>query len=155
MTRRNKRGEVIAGKGVTLSPLQEEFLQRVAAEGLDRAGEISREMGYTNYYRDRKNFGTKFYRELMSISEAEMKDVEAAKGMNLKKLITIRDNAMAMGDMKMAMEAIKIINSMQGFIAPTKVEQTKFDVKATIDLTAPKKEEDNIFDIEYEEEDED
>ena len=40
------------------------------------------------------------------------------------------------------MEAIKIINDMQGYKAPTKVQQTKIDVKATIDLTSKEEDED-------------
>ena len=55
--------------------------------------------------------------------------------------------------MKAAMEAIKIINDMQGYKAPTKVEQTKFDIKATIDLTAPVEENDGFLDIGFSEED--
>jgi hypothetical protein len=89
----------------------------------------------------------------MALVDAEMKSVEAAKGMNLKVLIQIRDNALAAGDMKTAMESIKIINDMQGYKAPTKVEQTKFDIKATIDLTAPEQEDDGYLDIDFEEED--
>jgi len=46
--------------------------------------------------------------------------------------------------MKAAMEAIKIINDMQGYKAPTKVEQTKIDITATIDLTAPDEEQDYL-----------
>ena len=45
------------------------------------------------------------------------------------------------------MEAIKIINDMQGYKAPTKIEQTKLDITATIDLTAPKEEEQGYIDI--------
>jgi hypothetical protein len=52
-------------------------------------------------------------------------------------LVQIRDTALATGDMKAAMEAIKVINDMQGHKAPTKVQNTKLDIKATIDLTAP------------------
>ena len=79
--------------------------------------------------------------------------IEAAKGTNLSALIKIRDNAIAGGDMKAAMESIKIINDMQGYKAPTKVEQTKFDIKATIDLTAPVQENDGFLDIGFSEED--
>ena len=42
---------------------------------------------------------------------------------------------------------------MQGYKAPTKVEQTKFDIKATIDLTAPVDENDGFLDIDFSEED--
>ena len=80
------------------------------------------------------------------MANAEMKSIESAKGTNLSALIKIRDLALADGDMKAAMEAIKIINDMQGYKAPTKVHQTKFDIKATIDLTEPTEEQD-FFDI--------
>jgi hypothetical protein len=80
----------------------------------------------------------------MAIANAEMKSIEAAKGTNLSALIKIRDIALANDDMKAAMEAIKIINDMQGYKAPTKVEQTKIDITATIDLTAPDEEQDYL-----------
>jgi hypothetical protein len=149
---RNKNGEVVRGKGAKLTELQKVFVERVANEGLENASKIAKDMGYTNYYRDRRKTGTAFYKEIMAIADSEGKTIEAAKGTNLNKLIWIRDTALANDDMKTAMEAIKIINSMQGYIAPTKVEQTKFDVKATIDLTAPKEEEDDFLDIDYSEE---
>jgi hypothetical protein len=79
----------------------------------------------------------------MAIANAEMKSIEAAKGTNLTALIKIRDVALSNGDTKAAMEAIKIINDMQGYKAPTKVHQTKIDVKATIDLTAPDQEDED------------
>jgi hypothetical protein len=151
--RRNRSGKIIKGVGAELTEMQSTFIERVAAEGIENAPKISREMGYTNYYRDRRTAGTAFHRELMALVDAEMKSVEAAKGMNLKVLIQIRDNALAAGDMKTAMESIKIINDMQGYKAPTKVEQTKFDIKATIDLTAPEQEDDGYLDIDFEEED--
>ena len=81
---------------------------------------------------------------MMKFVESESKSIEAAKGTNLTKLITIRDTALVNGDVKMAMEAIKIINDMQGYKAPTKVQQTKIDVKATIDLTSSKEEDEDI-----------
>jgi hypothetical protein len=54
--------------------------------------------------------------------------------------------------MKAAMEAIKIINDMQGYKAPTKVEQTKFDIKATIDLSEPSLDQD-FLDLDWEDAD--
>jgi hypothetical protein len=149
-TKRDKNGKIISGKGINLTPLQEEFLDRLRDEGMDDAGKIARDLNYTSFYRDRRNYGTAFHRELMKITNAELNSIEAAKGTNLGVLIKIRDNAIAAGDMKAAMDAIKIINDMQGYKAPTKVEQTKFDIKATIDLTAP--EEDKFLDIDYEDE---
>ena len=104
-------------------------------------------MSYTSYYRDRRNVGTAFHQELMKLVDSEQKSIEAAKGMNLNKLITIRDMAISAGDMKVAMEAIKIMNSMQGHNAPKEVKQTKLDITATIDLTAPVEEEDGYLDI--------
>ena len=80
----------------------------------------------------------------MAIANAEMKSIEAAKGTNLTALIRIRDMALANSDMKVAMESIKIINDMQGYKAPTKVEQTKIDITATIDLTEPTEEQDYL-----------
>lgn len=137
MTKRNKKGEVVHGRGSELTTLQSDFLDRVASEGMESSGKIAKELNYTSYYRDRRNHGTAFHRELMALANAEMKSIEAAKGTNLSALIRIRDLALAEGDMKAAMDAIKIINDMQGYKAPTKVQQTKFDIKATIDLTEP------------------
>lgn len=145
--KRNKKGEVVVGRGSELTELQSQFLEAVAREGLDESGRISRELGYTNYYRDRRTVGTAFHRELMAIADAEMKSIDAAKGTNLGVLIKIRDFALANGDTKSAMEAIKIINDMQGYKAPMKVEQTKWDITATIDLTSNEK--DDAEDIGY------
>lgn len=141
-SKRNKKGVVVKGNGSSLTTLQSEFLDRVSEEGLDASSKIAKELNYTSYYRDRRNNGTAFHRELMNLANAEMKSIEAAKGTNLTALIKIRDLALSNDDFKGAMEAIKIINDMQGYKAPTKVQQTKFDIKATIDLTAPEEEQD-------------
>lgn len=152
MTKRNKKGEVVHGRGSELTTLQSEFLDRVANEGMEASGKIAKELNYTSYYRDRRNHGTAFHRELMALANAEMKSIEAAKGTNLSALIRIRDLALAEGDMKAAMDAIKIINDMQGYKAPTKVQQTKFDIKATIDLTEPS-EDNDLLDLDWEDAD--
>lgn len=149
---RNKKGDVVSGRGSELTNLQFEFLERVASEGMESSSAIARELNYTSYYRDRRNQGTAFHRELMALANAEMKSIEAAKGTNLSALIKIRDLALVEGDMKAAMDAIKIINDMQGYKAPMKVQQTKFDIKATIDLTEPVKEED-MLDLDWEDAD--
>lgn len=141
---RSNRGNILYGPGSELTELQNTFLERIKDEGIESGSKISREIGYTNYYRDRRTEGTAFYREIMKFVESEAKSIEAAKGTNLTKLITIRDTALANGDVKMAMEAIKIINDMQGYKAPTKVQQTKIDVKATIDLTSSTEEDEDI-----------
>lgn len=141
-SKRNKKGEVVKGNGSSLTTLQSEFLDRVSEEGLDASSKIAKELNYTSYYRDRRNQGTAFHRELMALANAEMKSIEAAKGTNLTALIKIRDLALSNDDFKGAMEAIKIINDMQGYKAPTKVHQTKFDIKATIDLTESSEEQD-------------
>jgi len=143
-TKRNNKGEVVSGRGSDLTDLQQEFLNRVAGEGMDSSAKIARDLNYTSYYRDRRNQGTAFHRELMSIANAEMKSIDAAKGTNLGALIRIRDLALADGDMKAAMDAIKIINDMQGYKAPVKVQQTKLDIKATIDLSEPIEEQDYL-----------
>lgn len=135
--KRNKKGDVVSGRGSELTTLQSEFLEGIRNEGMDASSKIAKSLGYTNYYRDRRTNGTAFHKELMAIANAEMKSIEAAKGTNLSALIKIRDIALANDDMKAAMEAIKIINDMQGYKAPTKVEQTKIDITATIDLTEP------------------
>jgi hypothetical protein len=59
----------------------------------------------------------------------------------------MRDESIAVGDYKAAMEAIKIINDMQGHKAPTQVTKTNIDVKATIDLTAPVEDDMGYIDI--------
>ena len=141
---RNNNGKIVRGQGAELTDLQSKFIDRVAEEGMEASSKIARELNYTSYYRDRRNAGTAFHRELMAIANAEMKSIEAAKGTNLTALIKIRDVALSNGDTKAAMEAIKIINDMQGYKAPTKVHQTKIDVKATIDLTAPEQEDEDI-----------
>lgn len=145
--KRNRRGDIVKGRGSELTDLQSEFLERIAGEGMDASSKIAKELNYTNYYRDRRTVGTAFHKELMAIADSEMKSIEAAKGTNLSALIKIRDFALANDDFKGAMEAIKIINDMQGYKAPTKVEQTKLDITATIDLTAPKEEEQGYIDI--------
>ena len=143
-SKRNNKGDVIKGSGSSLTTLQSEFLERVSLEGMESSAKIARELNYTSYYRDRRNQGTAFHRELMAMANAEMKSIEAAKGTNLAALIKIRDLALSEGDMKAAMDAIRIINDMQGYKAPTKVQQTKFDIKATIDLTEPTEDTDFI-----------
>lgn len=140
--KKNRKGEIVTGRGSELTNLQSDFLDRVTNEGMENSSKIARELNYTSYYRDRRNQGTAFYRELMALANSEMKSIESAKGTNLSALIKIRDLALADGDMKAAMDAIKIINDMQGYKAPTKVHQTKFDIKATIDLTEPSEDQD-------------
>lgn len=149
---RNKKGEVVTGRGSELTNLQSEFLERVAEQGMEASAKIARDLNYTSYYRDRRNQGTAFYKELMQMANSEMKSIESAKGTNLSALIKIRDLALVDGDVKAAMEAIKIINDMQGYKAPTKVQQTKFDIKATIDLTEPVDEND-MLDLDWEDAD--
>jgi len=139
---RNNNGKIVRGQGAELTELQTQFIDRIAEEGMECSSKIARELNYTSYYRDRRTVGTAFQRELMAIANAEMKSIEAAKGTNLTALIKIRDVALSNGDTKAAMEAIKIINDMQGYKAPTKVQQTKIDVKATIDLTSKEEDED-------------
>lgn len=141
--KRNNSGKIVKGQGAELTDLQSNFIDRIAEEGMEASSKIARELNYTSYYRDRRTVGTAFHRELMAIANAEMKSIEAAKGTNLTALIKIRDVALSNGDTKAAMEAIKIINDMQGYKAPTKVHQTKIDVKATIDLTAPNQEDED------------
>ena len=140
--KKDKKGNITKGRGSELTELQNTFLERLKNEGIESGGKIARDLGYTNYYRDRRTTGTAFHKALMAIANAEMKSIEAAKGTNLTALIRIRDMALANSDMKAAMEAIKIINDMQGYKAPTKVEQTKIDITATIDLTEPTEEQD-------------
>lgn len=144
---RDKKGNVITGRGSELSGKQKKFIDKVAEEGLDNAAAIARKMEYTSYYRDRRNVGTAFHRELMLLVDSEQKSIEAAKGMNLNKLIMIRDLAISNNDLKIAMESIKIINSMQGFNAPKEVKQTKIDITASIDLTAPVDDDEGYIDI--------
>jgi hypothetical protein len=146
-SKRNNYGRIVKGRGAELTDLQSQFLERIRDEGMDASSKIAKEIGYTNYYRDRRTSGTAFHKQLMAIANDEMKSIEAAKGTNLSALIKIRDMAIANDDMKTAMESIKIINDMQGYKAPTKVEQTKIDITATIDLTAPEEEEQDYLDI--------
>jgi len=141
---RDGNGNVVRGLGSELTSMQSEFIDKVMRHGFDEAAAIASEMKYTNYYRDRRTIGTAFYNELMKIVASEGMQIEAAKGSNIRALINIRDKALRAGDDKAAMEAIKILNDMQGYKAPVKVHQTKIDVKATIDLTASVEEDENI-----------
>ncbi len=147
---RNGKNEVVTGRGSELTPLQEEFLTRVREEGIEMQSKIAKELNYTSYYRDKTNYGTAFYLALRNVVNKAEEKIELSKGMNLEILVKIRDEAMSSGDMKMAMDAMKMINDMQGYKAPVKVEQTKIDVKATIDLTKPVGD-NNYIDIEFDE----
>ena len=148
---RNKDGIVVRGLGADLTPMQEEFLNRVREEGINNQGKIAKELNYTSYYRDKANYGTAFHLALRDVVRLSEERIEVAKGSNLDLLVKMRDEAFLNGDTKTAMETIKIINDMQGYKAPVKVQQTKIDVKATIDLTKqPEDDSTNYIDIDYE-----
>ena len=148
---RNKDGIVIKGLGADLTPMQEEFLNRVREEGINNQGKIAKELNYTSYYRDKANYGTAFHLALRDVVRLSEERIEVAKGSNLDLLVKMRDEAFLNGDTKTAMETIKIINDMQGYKAPVKVQQTKIDVKATIDLTKqPDEDEQTYIDVDYE-----
>ena len=70
-SKRNKRGDIIAGQGSELTELQNAFLERIKDEGIEKGSKIAKDMGYTNYYRDRRTEGTAFYREIMKFVESE------------------------------------------------------------------------------------
>jgi hypothetical protein len=148
---RNEKGEAVRGRGADLTDLQNQFLELVREHGLQNQAKIAKELNYTSYYRDKNNYGTAFYRELRKVIDRTGEKVEVAKGMNLEVLMRIRDEALENGDTKTALEAIKIINDMQGYKAPTQVHQTKIDVKATIDLTAGVSDEQEYLDVEFDE----
>jgi len=148
---RNKDGIVVRGLGADLTPMQEEFLNRVREEGINNQGKIAKELNYTSYYRDKANYGTAFHLALREVVRLSEERIEVAKGSNLDLLVKMRDEAFLNGDTKTAMETIKIINDMQGYKAPVKVQQTKIDVKATIDLTKqPEEDEQTYIDVDYE-----
>ena len=147
---RNKDGIVVRGLGADLTPMQEEFLNRVREEGINNQGKIAKELNYTSYYRDKANYGTAFHLALRDVVRLSEERIEVAKGSNLDLLVKMRDEAFLNGDTKTALETIKIINDMQGYKAPLKVQQTKIDVKATIDLTKQPEEDSDFIDIEYE-----
>jgi len=148
---RNKDGIVVRGLGADLTPMQEEFLNRVREEGINNQGKIAKELNYTSYYRDKANYGTAFHLALRDVVRLSEERIEVAKGSNLDLLVKMRDEAFLNGDTKTAMETIKIINDMQGYKAPVKVQQTKIDVKATIDLTKqPEEDEQTYIDVDYE-----
>jgi hypothetical protein len=148
---RNREGEVVIGRGAELTPLQDKFLERVREEGITNQGKIAKELNYTSYYRDKNNQGTAFYLALRDAVRLSEERIEVAKGSNLDILVKMRDEAFINGDTKVALETIKIINDMQGYKAPVKVQQTKIDVKATIDLTkSPDENEQLYIDVDYE-----
>jgi hypothetical protein len=151
---RDEYGNVIRGTGAALTPLQEKFIREVKKQGLSRASKVAKEIGYSNYYRDRNTIGTAFYHKLHSVANEIEADIAVSKGMNLERLVEIRDRALENDDFKTAMEAIKIINDMAGHKAPVKVQKTKIDIKASIDLTRPVDEEDGpkYIDIDYSDE---
>ena len=149
-SRRNKEGVVVKGMGSDITPMQEEFLSRIREEGINSQGKIAKELNYTSYYRDKANYGTAFHLALRDIVRLSEERIEVAKGSNLDLLVKMRDEAFMNGDNKTAMETIKIINDMQGYKAPVKVQQTKIDVKATIDLTKqPEDDSDEYIDVDY------
>ena len=144
---RDERNNVVKGHGAQLTTLQESFLQRLREEGVHRQSKIAKELNYTSYYRDKNNYGTEFYKQLRQAVDDFRQNIAVAKGTNLDALVVMRDESLAVGDYKAAMEAIKIINDMQGHKAPTQVTKTNIDVKATIDLTAPVEDEMDYIDI--------
>jgi hypothetical protein len=152
---RDSSGKIVKGTGAKLTPLQETFINEVRKKGLSEASSIARELNYTSYHRDKATIGTAFYHKLHNLAAEIEADIAVSKGMNLDRLIFIRDNALDSGDFKTAMEAIKIINDMSGHKAPVKVQQTKVDIKATIDLTRPVEDGESqaYLDIDYTEED--
>lgn len=141
---------MVIGRGAELTPLQDKFLERVREEGITNQGKIAKELNYTSYYRDKNNQGTAFYLALRDAVRLSEERIEVAKGSNLDILVKMRDEAFINGDTKVALETIKIINDMQGYKAPVKVQQTKIDVKATIDLTKPIDEDAMYLDVDYE-----
>ena len=144
---RDEKNNVVKGHGAQLTTLQENFLQRLREEGVHKQSKIAKELNYTSYYRDKNNYGTEFYKQLRQAVDDFRQNIAVAKGTNLDALVVMRDESLAVGDYKAAMEAIKIINDMQGHKAPTQVTKTNIDVKATIDLTAPVKDEMDYIDI--------
>jgi hypothetical protein len=148
---RNNDGEVVVGRGAELTNLQEQFIERIREEGINAQGKVAKELNYTSYYRDKNNPGTAFYLALRDVVRLSEERIEVAKGSNLDMLVKMRDEAFINGDTKVALETIKIINDMQGYKAPVKVQQTKIDVKATIDLTkSPDENEQLYIDVDYE-----
>ena len=141
---------MVIGRGAELTPLQDKFLERVREEGITNQGKIAKELNYTSYYRDKSNYGTAFHLALRDVVRLSEERIEVAKGSNLDILVKMRDEAFINGDTKVALETIKIINDMQGYKAPVKVQQTKIDVKATIDLTKPIDEDAMYLDVDYE-----
>ena len=67
--KRNKKGDVVSGRGSELTTLQSEFLEGIRNEGMDASSKIAKSLGYTNYYRDRRTNGTAFHKELMGDSQ--------------------------------------------------------------------------------------
>ena len=147
---RNDNGQVVAGRGAELTALQEQFLQRIQEEGITNQGKIAKELNYTSYYRDKNTQGTAFQLALRDVVKLSEERIEVAKGSNLDLLVKMRDEAFSNGDTKTALETIKIINDMQGYKAPVKVQQTKIDVKATIDLTKQVNDDEMYLDVDYE-----
>ena len=58
--KRNRKGDIVKGRGSELTDLQSEFIERIANEGMDASNKIAKELNYTNYYRDRRTVGTAF-----------------------------------------------------------------------------------------------
>ena len=142
---RNSEGVIVRGKGSKMTEKQELFMQELYVRGKEDIPNILRELNYTSFHRDKQNYGSALHQALLRYTNEYEQDVSVAKGENIRVLQEMRDNAIAEGNTRVALECIKIINDMQGYKAPTKVEQTKFDITATIDLTKKDESEDIGF----------
>ena len=103
--------------------------------GLNNQGKIVKELGYTSFYRDRKNPNSPLSKALRDYQDELLHSLSVSKAGNLEVAITLRDNAMAENDIKNALAAVKLINDMQGHNAPAKKITTKINVDTVIDLT--------------------
>jgi hypothetical protein len=135
------------GAGHKLTEIQSEFCEKVRERSLMEASRIAVEMGYTNFHRDKRTPGTALHKELIKIAKEEEKDISKSKAVNLNALEMIRDLALASGDMKDAIKAIEVINKMQGYDAPKKLEKKNTNIEVVVDLTKPPIEE--TEDVEY------
>jgi len=126
-------------------------MDRLRTEGLGNRTNILNELGYTSFYRDRKNPNTALHKALKEYENEMLTELSIQKFGNLETIMKIRDDCIADGDPKNALAAAKMINEMMGHNAPKKTVNTDIKVETVIDLTrVPAKDDfgNTIYDVE-------
>lgn len=122
-----------------LTEKQSMFITELRERGFAAQGQIVKELGYTSFYRDRKNKDSALSKELKAFQDEVIRDVANSKGGNLNVVASIRDLAFEKGDYKSALSASKLINDMMGHNAPKTEVKAKINIDTIVDLTKPAK----------------